>query len=165
MGILPTFIERRKYAPSDDYWYNPVSIPTSAGVPVTEKEALKYLTVYACVSLISGDVGRLPLNLYKRRAEGPGKDLITDHKLYDLLHNAPNPEMTSFNWREAAQGHLLLWGNHYSFIERDKMGKVLALWPLPDPGQVDVRRKADQIVYEYTVDGAKVVRRREQIFP
>jgi len=137
--------------------------PTSAGIPVSEKEALKYLTVYACVSLISGDVGRLPLNLYRKRKD-KGKDLVTDHKLYDLLHNAPNKEMSSFNWREASQGHLLLWGNHYSFIERNMMGEVQGLWPLPDPGQVTVRRAGSEIVYEYLVDGQKVRRTRKEIF-
>ena len=124
MAIFPRFIESRKYGPSDDYWYNPVMFPSSAGIPVDEKTALKYLTVFACVTLISGDVGRLPLNLYRRRKSG-GKDLITDHKLYDLLHNAPNKDMTSFNWRETAQGHLLLWGNQYNFIERAGLGFTL----------------------------------------
>jgi len=163
MAILPRFIESRKYAPSNDYWYNPFSMPTSAGVLVSEKEAMKYLTVFACVSLISGDLAKLPLNLYRKRKDG-GKDLVTDHKLYDLLHNAPNPEMTSFNWREASQGHLLLWGNHYSYKETDKTGKLRALWPLPDPGQVQVKRRNDTLVYEYYVDGEKKIRTRDQIF-
>ena len=164
MGIFPKFIESRAYGPSADYWYNPVSFPTSSGVPVTERDALKYLTVYACVSLIAGDVGRLPLNLYRRRSDS-GKDLVTDHPLYDLLHNAPNPETTSFNWRESAMGHLLLWGNHYSFIEREGgTGDIIAFWPLPNPGQVNVYRKNGVIVYEYEQNGEKVIRRRDKIF-
>lgn len=162
MALLPKFVSR-EYAPSNDYWYHPVSIPTSSGVPVSEKEAMKYLTVFACVSLISGDIGRLPLNLYKRRKDG-GKDLITDHRLYDLLHNAPNPEMTSFNWREMSQGHLLLWGNHFSYIEKDKSGKIIALWPKNDPGTIRVRRVGQQLVYEYELDGKMVRRTRDQIF-
>ncbi len=163
MGLFPTFIESRKYGPSNDYWYNPVGMPSASGVPVSEKDALKYLTVFACTSLISGDVGRLPLNLYRKRPDS-GKDLVTDHRLYDLLHNGPNPEMTSFNWREAAQGHLLLWGNHYSFIEREKSGAIRALWPLPDPGAVQVRRAGGRIVYEYYVETEKRTRGRDQIF-
>jgi len=163
MGLFPRFISTRKFGPENDYWYNPVYIPTSAGVPVTEKEALKYLTVFACTSLISGDVGRLPLNLYRKR-KGMGKDLVTDHKMYDLLHNAPNPEMPSFNWRETGQLQLLLWGNKYDYIERDKSGNIIALWPLPDPGRVQIYRKNDRIIYEYEVDGKKVYRTRNEIF-
>jgi HK97 family phage portal protein len=164
MGILPSLIERRSTWITDDFYYTTAPGPSSeAGVRVDEKTALKYLTVYACVSLIAGDVGRLPLNLYRKRSDG-GKETVTDHPLYDLLHNAPNPEMTSFHWREASQGHLLLWGNHFSFIERAKNGQIIGLWPLPDPGRVNVRRLNDQLVYEYTVEGEQVRRRRDQIF-
>lgn len=166
MSIFPRF--KRSVGPSDDYWYNPSNFvyqggTTATGVKVSEKTALKYLTVMACISLISSDIGRLPLNLYRKRADG-GKDLVTDHKLYDLLHNAPNPDTTSFNWREALQGHLLLWGNSFAFIDRDKTGKIKALWQLPDPSQVTVKRRGDQIVYTYKVNGEEVTRTKDQIF-
>jgi HK97 family phage portal protein len=108
-------------------------------------------------------LARLPLNLYKRRKDG-GKDLITDHSLFDLLHNIPNPETTSFNWREASQGHLLLWGNSYSYIERDKSGKIKGLWILPNPDQVEIRRAGNQLVYKYKVENKEVTRTRDQIF-
>ena len=160
---LPSLISRSKYDPYDDYWYNPVVGPTIAGAPVNEKQALTYLTVFSCVSLIAGDVARLPLNLYRRRKSG-GKDTITDHSLFDIMHNVPNPETTAYNYREAAQGHLLLWGNHYSFIDRDSAGKVLALWQMPDPGAVKVRRVGSELIYTYTVDGKEKNRTRDQIF-
>jgi len=161
MSIFPTF--KRSLSAGNDYWYHPVGYNTVTGVKVSEKTALKYLTVFSCVTLISGDIGRLPLNLYRKR-KGGGKDLVTDHKLYDLLHNAPNPDTTSYNFRETLQGHLLLWGNAYSFIERDKTNKVIALWQIPDPSQIDVDRVGGQIVYKYSVDGKPVTRRRDQMF-
>jgi len=160
---MPSLISRSRYGPEDDYWYNPVGVPTIAGVPVDERAALTYLTVFACVTLIAGDVGRLPLNMYRRR-KGGGKDSVTDHRLFDIMHNVPNKDTTSFNYREAAQGHLLLWGNHYSFIDRDKTGKVLALWQIPDPGGVKPKRVGNELVYKYDVDGKEVTRRRDQIF-
>ena len=92
---------RRAFGPSDDFWYQPIGMPSSAGIRVSEQTALQYLTLYACVSLISGDLARLPLNLYRRRPDG-GKDLVIENPLYDLLHNVPNPETTSFNWRETS---------------------------------------------------------------
>ena len=157
---------RRAFGPSDDFWYSPVGFPSSTGVRVSEKTALQYLTLYACVSLISGDLARLPLNLYRRRPDG-GKDLVTEHKLFDLLHNVPNPETTSFNWRETLQSHLLLWGNSYCFIERmsGNGGKIKALWQLPDPGAVKVDRQGGELVYKYKDgNGKEVVRTRDQIF-
>lgn len=164
MPIFPTF-RKKSYAPDDDYWYYPVGAPTSAGVRVDEQTAIKYLTVYSCVTLIAGDIGRLPLNLYRKRADG-GKDLVTDHHLYDLLHNAPNEDTGYFNWRETLQGHLLLWGNSYTFIERERIGgKIKALWQIPDPGDVEVKRQNNQIVYKYkNADGEDVTRTKDQIF-
>ena len=48
------------------------------------------------------------LDVYKRQA--------VDHPLYFLLHDEPNPEMTSFVFRETLMTHLLLWGNAYSCL-------------------------------------------------
>ena len=155
-----------KKFPSDDFWYYPANAPASSGVHVSEQSALKYLTVFSCVSLIAGDLARLPLNLYKRREDG-GKDLVTDTDLYDLLHNAPNRETTSFNWREASQGHCLLWGNSYSYVERENIsGKIKAIWQITNPGEVKVERAANnELVYVYPDrNGNKVTRTRDQIF-
>ena len=167
MSLFPKFRRMKSYPPDDDYWYSPVGGPTTAGVKVDERTALKYLAVMSCVSLIASDIARLPLNLYRKRKDG-GKDIITDNQLYDLLHNTPNPETTSFNFREALQGHLLLWGNTYAYIERENIsGKIKGLWQLPDPGQVKVeRRKGDgAIIYRYkNQNGKDVTRTREEIF-
>ena len=36
---------------------------------------------------------------------------MTDAKLYRVLHDSPNDEMTSATFRETLQAHVLLWGN------------------------------------------------------
>ena len=66
MAFFPTF-RKQSYDPDDDYWYYPVGMPTTAGIRIDEQTAIKYLTVYSCVSLIAGDLARLPLNLYRKR--------------------------------------------------------------------------------------------------
>jgi len=163
MSILPSLIKRSKYGPSDDYWYGKVIAPTKAGVNVDEKAAMNYLTVWACVTLIAGDVARLPLNLYRRRKNG-GKDTITDHPLFDVMHNAANDEMTAFHFREAALGHNLLWGNAYAWIERDKQGNIIGLHLLPDPGVVEVFRTGQKLKYKYKVEDKDVIKSRDEIF-
>ena len=46
--------------------------------------------------------------------------------------------------------HLLLWGNSYSQIIRDGVGRVVGLYPLlPDRMRVD-RDEHGEIVYTYT---------------
>lgn len=164
MGFFPTFKETRSKAPSDDYWYSNFTGmgTTSAGVDVNEANSIKYLTVFACVSLIAGDIGRVPLILYKRK--GDSKKRAVNHPLYDILHSVPNSETTSFNWRETSQTHLLLWGNTYSQIIRNGVNNIIGLVQIPDPGGVELDRKSGQLFYKWSVNGKEFVKRREDIF-
>lgn len=122
---------------------------TNSGKRVNERTALQLTAVYACIRVLSEAVAQLPLNVY-RYAENGGKNVkATDHYLYDLLHKAPNPEMSSFVWRETMMAHLLIWGNAYSQIIRDGTGKITALYPLmADKMKVD-RDTEGRIYYEY----------------
>jgi len=120
---------------------------SSAGVSITEERALKYSAVFGCVRVLAETVASLPLHVY-RRLEGGGKERATDHYLYDLLHVLPNPELTSFEFRELQMVYLTLWGNAYAEIEFGKNGKPVALWPLR-PDQMQVRRVDGELVYEY----------------
>lgn len=105
--------------------------PSRAGVSVSPRNALTLAPVYACVRLISEELASLPLLLYQNN--GKGRERAQANPLYALLHDSPNPEMTSFIFRELLQSHLLLWGNAYAEIERDNANRVRALWPLlPD---------------------------------
>lgn len=103
-----------------------------SGVNVNELNALRANAVYACVRVLSETIASVPLPVYKR-LKPRGKNRYIEHPVYSLLHDLPNPEMTSFTWREVMQAHLLLWGNCYSEIEYDEMWYPKALWPLlPD---------------------------------
>lgn len=111
---------------------------TDSGVSVTPDTALTYSAVYAAVRCIAESVSSLPLNYYERLPTG-GKAHAKANPLHTLLHDEPNPEMTSYQWREASMAHLLLWGNAYSEIVRDLEGNVVELWPI-DPTIVTPRR-------------------------
>ncbi len=50
---------------------------------------------------------------------------VYDHPLYYLLHDEPNPEITSFVFRETLMSPLLIWGNTYAQIIRDGGCRVL----------------------------------------
>ena len=102
--------------------------PTVTGQAVTNESALKVPAVWACIRVLSEDVATLPLHVHQRVAEG--KRLATEHPLYPLLHDAPNPWMTAFQLRETIMLHLLTWGNFYAEIERGADERPVALWPL-----------------------------------
>ena len=123
---------------------------TASGKYVTERSAMQMTAVYCCVRILSEAVASLPLQFYRYTDDG-GKEKAVEHPLYFLLHDEPNPEMTSFIFRETLMTHLLLWGNAYSQIIRNGKGEVVALYPLmPDRMKVD-RDEHGRLYYEYTV--------------
>ena len=122
---------------------------SSIGKNVNERSAMQMTAVYSCVRILAEAVAGLPLHLYRYKEDG-GKEKALDHPLYLLLHDEPNPEMSSFVFRETLMTHLLLWGNAYAQIIRNGRGEVMALYPLmPDRMAVD-RDDKGQLYYEYT---------------
>ena len=120
-----------------------------SGEKVDEKSAMQIATVYACVRLLAETVAGLPLHLYRMKDGTNAKERAVDHPLYKLLYRQPNPEMTSFSFRETMMTHLLLWGNSYAQIIRDGKNNVLALYPLlPEYVETD-RDEKGQIYYIY----------------
>lgn len=122
---------------------------TTSGKPVNERTAMQTTAVYACVRILAEAVASLPLHVYEYQDDG-GKKLVHDHPLYYLLHDEPNPEMTSFVFRETLMSHLLIWGNAYAQVIRDGAGRVLGLYPLlPDKMEVQ-RDDRGNIYYVYS---------------
>ena len=121
---------------------------STAGKNVTERSAMQMTAVYSCVRILAEAVAGLPLHLYRYK-EDNGKEKAIDHTLYHLLHDEPNPEMSSFVFRETLMTHLLLWGNAYAQIIRNGKGEVIALYPLI-PSRMTVNRDENgQLYYEY----------------
>ena len=122
--------------------------PTSSGRQVTERSAMQMTAVYSCVRILAEAVAGLPLHVYRDGADG-GKEKAADHPLYKVLHDQPNPEMTSFVFREALMTHLLLWGNAYAQIIRNGRGDVIGLYPLM-PSRMNVGRlDSGALFYDY----------------
>ena len=121
---------------------------STSGRKVNEHSAMQMTAVYACVRILSESIASLPVHLYQYESEG-NKARAVKHPLYRILHDEPNPEMTSFVFRETLMTHLLLWGNAYAQIIRNGKGEVIGLYPLmPNRMTVD-RDKSGQLVYQY----------------
>ena len=125
------------------------SSTTAGGRVVTERSAMQLTAVYSCVRILAEAVAGLPLHVYRTDASG-SRVKATDHPLYGLLHDEPNPEMTSFVFRETLMTHLLLWGNAFAQVIRNGLGEVVALYPLM-PDRMTVGRDLDthELYYEY----------------
>jgi HK97 family phage portal protein len=145
MGIL-NFFKRRNWDNLDKF----LDRPTSSGISVTETVALGIPAVYACIRVLAESIASLPLITYERLPNGD-KQRATGFSLYPILHDQPNPIMTSLELRELLMGHLCLRGNAYCLIERIS-GEVVALWPL-HPDRVTVEVDGRELVYTYQNDG------------
>lgn len=125
--------------------------PSTSGKTVNEFTAMQTTAVYACVRILAETLAALPLQLY--RYTPGGKERVYDHPLYHLLHDEPNPEMTSFIFRETLMSHLLIWGNAYAQIIRDRLGRVQGLYPLRLDKMTVCRDERGKIFYLYTKTG------------
>ncbi len=117
---------------------------SDAGVSVNEHTSMKASAVYACVTLIAKAIGSLPLKVYRRKQNGDSVE-VPDTLPYYLLHDEPNPVMTSCVWREFLAANVLLGGNAYAVIGRNKANQVLDLFPVHaravTPSRVDGRNQ------------------------
>ncbi|MDW7652035.1 MAG: phage portal protein [Bacillota bacterium] len=163
---IPLFskIFRSRTSPKNSMWGSAYTFffgTTSSGKTVNERTAMQTTAVYACVRVLAEAIASLPLHTY--RYTDKGKEKAQDHNLYYLLHSEPNPEMTSFVFRETLMGHLLLWGNAYAQIIRDGRGKVIALYPLmPDKMTVE-RTEKGELFYLYNKDGTNYLLRSDEV--
>lgn len=146
MGIVRTLFERRALTASDVVRAALGAPGTTTGLRISEKTALRIMTVQTCVKILAEGFAQVPLKLYRRQSDGAREEL-RGHPLYRVLHERPNPEMTSYTLRLAWMEHLALWGNAYAEVQRNFLGDVIGLWPLL-PDRVRPYRRADGIWYE-----------------
>lgn len=133
---------------------------TSSGIHINENVVMGIPAVYACIRVLAESVASLPLMTYERFSNGD-RERATGFSLYSLLHDSPNPLMTSFEFRELMMGHLCLRGNAYAYIERSH-GEIIALWPL-HPDRVTVELRGRKLFYKHANDGAEKVYKADDI--
>lgn len=133
---------------------------STSGKTVTERSAMQMTAVYSCVRILAEAIAGLPLHVYRYNSDG-GKTMALDHPLYRLLHDEPNPEMSSFVFRETLMTHLLLWGNAYAQIIRNGKNEIVALYPLmPNKMSVD-RDESGHLYYTYYRGSDEAIKNKE----
>ncbi|MFC6644446.1 phage portal protein [Granulicella cerasi] len=123
---------------------------SSSGEVITEKNALCISTVYTCVTILAEAVASLPCRLM--RSTDDGDTPATDHRLWSLLTESPNEEMTAFTFWSTIVGSSALCGNGYAQIVRDATGAVESIWPLHPNKTEPIRNATGQLAYK-TTDG------------
>lgn len=124
-------------------------------------EMLSNTTVAACVNIIADAVAILPIDVYKKTADGRIRDDAL--ALSKCLRKHPNYDDTPYTFKQQIMLHLLLKGNAFIFIDRNADFSVRALTPL-DPERVTIcRDSAGDVYYEYEVNGKAYKYNNERI--
>ena len=121
---------------------------TYTGKTVTPENALTVPAAYACIRVISETLASLPLIVYERLPVR-GKRRASEFPLYTLLHDSPNELMTSFEYREVLQAHLLTHGNALSEVIYNGRGGIEQMWPLKPQHVHQVKHYEGQLYYYY----------------
>ena len=128
---------------------------TKSGIPITPSNALTIAPVFQAINLISGDVAKLPLDVYQRRDDlgTNGRQKDENHPAQKLIHYRPNAEMGAFQFWRRLMFHALLWSNAYCLIVRNGQGQPIELLPLL-PDRTSPRREKDgTLFYVSEIDG------------
>lgn len=117
---------------------------TTTGEIVTQANALTLSTVWACVSVISEDVGKLPFHCFQKTDDGKQR---VDNNIDHLLNFRPNAYTSAMDFRQCLTAHVLTHGNAYAEIQKDIDNKPIALWILP-PDRVRPKITDGTLLYE-----------------
>jgi HK97 family phage portal protein len=156
VGILATLIraatpENPRFSLTDPAAWDAFADgpPSGTGVAITRETALTFSPWWRGVTLLSRDVGKLPLYIYRRN--GDGKDRAADHPAYRLLLRKPNEAQTALEFRSQLTAHALSGGNGYAYITRENGVDPTELLPLDPDCTYPVR--ADGVLHYVTEAG------------
>ena len=169
MGIVnrlakPKFIQNF-LAVTDERAFNPslwnlIGAQSLSGENVNEGTALTYSAVWNAVSLISGTISTLPLDLL-RNDQNKTKQ-VTEKQLFHVLHSKFNKYMTAQVGREVMAAHTLTWGNAYAEKVFNGYGEIVELWPVT-PNRVQPWMENGELVYKINVLGNQITLGRDKI--
>jgi len=117
------------------------------GKKLRPEQALKSTAVYASVRLLSQAVASLPLNV--KKYDGSVYNTDTTHSVHTLMNIAPNSLQTPVEFKELMMSDLLLAGNFYAVIKKDKRMNPVALYRLPGESMTIMREGIDKVKYTY----------------
>lgn len=111
-----------------------------------------------CKSL-SETLANTPIMLYRKISNDEIQE-ATDLAIYDILHSAPNEEMSPFNFKETCMTSLNLRGNTICQWLVNQKGELIGLYPY-NCNRVDIHRDSNTRKLIYEVDEKLNLKREE----
>ncbi|MDU1822396.1 phage portal protein [Clostridium sp.] len=155
MGFFDKLEQRSSIKPSELNNYTWTSI--SGSNSYTSEEGLRCSTYLSCLRILSESIAKCHLEI--KQDTDKGEIVAKKHPLYELLRLRPNDYMSSIDMLKA---FVTLYKHHGVagiFIDRDKKGKIKALYPasieeitIDDIGLID-SSKDNKVWVDFNVCG------------
>lgn len=124
------------FAPRRPFWQRGTTL-------VNEDSAMQVAAFNRGLIYISTQIAKLPWDI-----KDSTNNVVTG-PVSDLLNLCPNPEMNAFRFRLFLVQNAIIHGNAYAEIERDRVGRPIALWPLESCRMHLYRRTTGELIYVY----------------
>lgn len=119
----------------------------SGGTFITPDTAMKVAAFNRGIIYISTQIAKLPWEI-----KDASKTVLDNDRLVKLLNLSPNPEMNAMFFKLWMTQLAIIKGNSYAEIERDVIGRPVALWPL-NPDHVVLERLATGQLFYRIING------------
>ena len=138
MGLF-SFFNKKKYKEAQpSIVRSPYTM--SGGTAVTPDTSMKVSAFYSGVTYISTQIAKLPWHV----KDANNKKL--NNSISQMLNLKPNSEMNSMMFKLFLMQSTIIHGNGFAEIERDSLGRIVALWPIPAT-DVQVTRWEGELLY------------------
>lgn len=139
--MLSRFTGKASSVPSRYSFLGPIHEPwAGAWQTHTELESrenlLTFAAVYACISLISGDIAKLRIKLERRNGQTKVWDEIEDSSPFLTVLRSPNHYQTPLQFLELWMVSRLTHGNTYVLKEREPVRRMVSKLYVLDPTRV-----------------------------
>lgn len=121
---------------------------SDAGVLINEKQAMRITTALSCIKIVSEDLGTTSHEILQHLPDGSVRQAL-HHRLWPIIHDQPNPNMSACVFWGALKASTLGWGNGYAWIKRDGAARAVALVPL-ESGKTSPVRLRGELMYATT---------------
>ncbi len=133
-------------------------------ITLATENVLTFAAVYACVTLISSDIGKLRVKLVKQDRDGIWDEVETNSPFWPVLRK-PNRYQTRIQFFEYWMLSKLIHGNAYILKQRDQRGIVVAMYVL-DPTRVRPMVAPDgSVFYQLSQDNIAQVDSERTVVP
>ncbi len=158
MGVFKRIadrFQRKSASTNDDQWKTLIEwLGVDANQP---RGALAEATYFACLKVLSESIGKLPLKLQKSTSKN-GVSTVWRDPRYIVVHDRPNPYMTSTMFWSTMEHNRNHFGNAYALIHgAGTVKNPMSLWILP-PDRITIvnddkdlfKNGANKIYYVYS---------------